>query len=88
MSASPFLTANITYKDGARGKLYYLKPAIFGALRLSVLGFKSAYPDFPDDPTTDQFFSEARFEAYRELGFASTEKMLEDIDIMIHLKNM
>jgi hypothetical protein len=26
-------------------------------------------PAFPHDPTSDQFFDEARFESYRTLGF-------------------
>ncbi|MBI3936879.1 MAG: hypothetical protein HY323_07870, partial [Betaproteobacteria bacterium] len=26
------------------------------------------HPEFPDQPTLDQFFDEAQFEAYRALG--------------------
>ena len=48
------------------------------ALRFSLLGFKGALPKFPDDSTANQFFNEARFEAYRELGFACTNRMLDD----------
>lgn len=77
-ATAPFAIGEIRYKDGSWGKIYYLKPAIFPDLRLHVLGYKGSNPDFPDDSTLNQFFDEARFEAYRELGFACAEKMLED----------
>ena len=68
-ATEPFVVGEIRYDDGCCGELYYIKPAIFAGLRLHVLGFKGAFPAFPDDTTLDQFFDEARFEAYRELGF-------------------
>jgi hypothetical protein len=67
---------------------YYVKPTIFAGLRLHVLGFKGAFHAFPDDSTADQFFDEARFEAYRELGFACADKMLTDKKIMEELASM
>jgi hypothetical protein len=55
-----------------------------------LLGYKGANPDFPDDSTVNQFFDEARFEAYRQLGFACTEQMLKDNrgDVLNELKRM
>ena len=53
-----------------------------------MLGFKGANPWFPDDPTTDQFFSESRFEAYRELGFASVKQMIANTSIVNTLAAM
>ncbi len=97
MSQSPFVVGDIIYAPppgsapGAtvpQGKIYYLKTTIFKSLRLSVLGYKSANPEFPDDPTTDQFFTQAQFEAYRELGFASVEQMLAVPDIAGALSSM
>jgi hypothetical protein len=84
----PFVEADIRYQDGATGKLYYIKPSIFDGLRLHVLGFKGANPAFPDDSTINQFFDEARFEAYRELGFASVDKMLAKDEIRTALTAM
>jgi hypothetical protein len=84
----PFVVGEIGYPDGRKGKLYYIKPAIFAGLRLHVLGFKGAFPDFPDDSTADQFFDEARFEAYRELGFACVDKMMRDDEIKKELIGM
>lgn len=85
----PFVVGSIRYPDGSScGKLYYIKPAIFAGLRLHVLGFKGAFPLFPDDSTLDQFFDEARFEAYRELGFVCVDKMLADPAILDQLTKM
>ena len=81
LSQQPFVKAKITYCTPPAGMAFYLKPAIFSSLRLHILGFKGTFPDFPDDPTADEFFSEARFEAYRELGFISTEQMLADLEM-------
>jgi hypothetical protein len=72
---------DIHYANGVIGKLFYIKPAIFDELQFSLLGFKGASPKFPDDSTVNQFFNEARFEAYRELGLACASRMLADQDI-------
>ncbi len=87
-ATDPFVEADIRYQDGSPGKLFYIKPAIFKGLRLDVLGFKGANPDFSDDSTINQFFDEARFEAYGELGFACVEKMLEKDAIRRALTSM
>jgi hypothetical protein len=87
-STQPFVVGDIGYPDGWKGKIYYIKPAIFAALRLHVLGFKGAFPAFPDDSTVDQFFDEARFEAYRELGFACVDAMLKDPKVLAELQCM
>ncbi len=36
---------------------------------MDVRNFATTHPAFPHDPTSDQFFDEARFESYRTLGF-------------------
>jgi hypothetical protein len=84
----PYVVGEVGYPDGWKGKIYYIKPAIFADLRLHVLGFKGAFPAFPDDSTLDQFFDEARFEAYRELGFACVDAMLADKTIKEALTGM
>ena len=86
----PFVVGSISYlgDKAPSGKIFYVKPTIFEALRLHLLGYKGAYPDFPDDSTVDQFFDEARFEAYRELGFACVEALLQDREIKETLRRM
>jgi Patatin-like phospholipase len=76
----PYIIGQIHYPNGENGRIYLIKPVMFAGLRLHVLGFKAASPDFPNDSTVDQFFDEARFEAYRELGFACANRMLSDPD--------
>jgi hypothetical protein len=87
-ASQPYVAGDIGYPDGRRGKIYYIKPAIFAKLPLHVLGFKGAFPAFPDDSTLDQFFDEARFEAHRELGFAWVDAMLDDKTIKEALTSM
>jgi hypothetical protein len=36
---------------------------------VDVWNFAKSNPAFPHDPTSDQFFDEARFESYRSLGY-------------------
>ena len=48
------------------------------ALTLPKKGYKGANPDFPFEPTADQFFTPERGEAYREVGIAIAEQMLKE----------
>jgi hypothetical protein len=71
-----YARATVTYSDGTTGTLIYLTTTIVDGLRLELLGYLSAHPSFPDETTADQFFSEAQFEAYRELGYVIAGQML------------
>ena len=72
--------AKIIYADGSTGTLIYLTTMIVDKLRLQLLGYLGANPSFPDETTADQFFSEAQFDAYRELGYAVASQMLDGPD--------
>ncbi|MBW6526576.1 patatin-like phospholipase family protein [Sphingomonas sp. RHCKR7] len=48
--------------------LLLVKPRIAGAETPDVLRYKSANIEFPQQPTTDQFFDEAQWESYYRLG--------------------
>jgi hypothetical protein len=37
---------------------------------------RSRYPKFPFDPTMDQIYNAQRFDLYRSLGFASTDRAI------------
>lgn len=52
-------------KDGI---LILIKPNICSGLPVDLINFKGQYPDFPQQPTSDQFFSEAQWESYFLLG--------------------
>lgn len=81
LSTQPFIVGSITYPQaGSRpsfsGVFIYLTTLMTANLRLQLYGFKGANPTFPDETTANQFFSEARFEAYRELGWTAADQML------------
>jgi hypothetical protein len=76
LSESAYAIAQITYSNGRTGHLVYLTTALCKGLRLRLLGYKGAHPDFPDQSTADQFFDEEQFEAYRELGYVIADNFI------------
>ena len=68
-------TATIRYTaiDGPAAKdgtLIYLKPGCYNDdyFPRDVYNYAMESPEFPHEPTSDQFFSESQFESYRALG--------------------
>jgi hypothetical protein len=51
------------------GVLVYLKASLTDNLPADLLHYMEANPAFPHTSTGDQFFDEAQFEGYRELGY-------------------
>jgi hypothetical protein len=51
------------------GKLLYLKSSLTGNENEYIYEYRSRNESFPHESTSDQFFTEPQFEAYRELGF-------------------
>jgi len=72
-----FAIADIFYADGTKGTLVYLKLAMIEDMSTDVFSYKGVNPDFPHQSTSDQFFNEKQFEAYRELGYYITWQMME-----------
>ena len=60
------------------GTLILLKPTMVKELPQDVYSYKMSNPNFPQQPTSDQFFDETQFEAYRELGKHITQQMLDE----------
>jgi hypothetical protein len=50
------------------GVLVYIKPSLTSDESADVLNYKAHHPDFPHQPTADQWFTESQFESYRALG--------------------
>jgi hypothetical protein len=71
------MVATLTYANGEKAKLIYLKTALIDGVSFKVKGYAAQNPDFPDQSTADQFFDEVQFESYRELGFRIAHKMLD-----------
>ena len=64
-----------------RGLIVYLKTTMIPELSMTAKGYKGANLDFPDQSTTDQFFDEEQFEAYRELGYRTACSVVEDLQL-------
>lgn len=69
--------ARVTYSSpAATSRLIYIKPTLTGDEPTDVLEYHRSHPDFPHEPTSDQFFDEAQWESYRRLGDHIAEKLL------------
>lgn len=59
------------------GTLVYLKPCLLGDEPRDILTYHFSHSNFPEEPISDQWFSEAQFESYRALGNHMIEKICE-----------
>ena len=66
------LLATIDYDRGApgpaKGLLVIVKPRCLPGVGMEVSRYAQAHADFPQQTTADQFFDEAQWEAYHQLG--------------------
>ncbi|MEX2417374.1 MAG: patatin-like phospholipase family protein [Actinomycetota bacterium] len=77
IAASDHVAGKISYPDGAGGKLVYARTVMTEGLPVDLQVYSQKNPKFPKDPTYDQLFDEAQFEAYRKLGSMAAERVLE-----------
>ena len=72
-----FGTIRYSAVDGTTsdGSLIYIKPTIFGDEPPDVANYAAAHPEFPHEPTSDQWFSESQLESYRLLGLHAIESI-------------
>lgn len=72
--------ARIRYGDGATpdSLLVYLKPTIRGDEPVDIFNYRVANPDFPQQTTADQFFDDAQWESYRQLGWLAADRVFGD----------
>lgn len=68
---------SITYASGKKALLVYLGTTLVPDLPVDLYGYKLAHNDYPDETTTDQFFDEKQFEAYRVLGNSLCDRMIK-----------
>ncbi|MEO9599307.1 patatin-like phospholipase family protein [Parasphingorhabdus sp.] len=66
-------------KGDDRCFLFYIKTSMIKGLPARLYSYKSENEQFPDEPTSDQFFSEQQFEAYRILGFFLADQMIDEV---------
>ncbi len=67
-------------REASRGILIYLKSSVAAVdgEPESIRQYRKTHPKFPHETTADQFFSEAQFEAYRNLGRALARSMIDE----------
>ena len=58
----------VRYPGGARGVLLVLKPVLTGKEPADVRAYGAQDRSFPNEATTEQWFTEAQFESHRALG--------------------
>jgi len=76
----PYERYSIYYDNELEGQLIRIYPALTDKLSWSSFENRqqrSSDQDFPDDPLTNQFFTETLFESYRKLGFDIMTGVLE-----------
>jgi hypothetical protein len=74
-SRSHYAIGRIDYGNGQEGLLLYIKPSITGDETEYIYDYRAKNMAFPHESTTDQFFTEPQFEAYRSLGEHSLEHL-------------
>jgi hypothetical protein len=65
-----------------QGTLLYIKATLTGDEPADVLHYHKSHPNFPHEPTSDQFFDEAQWESYRRLGEHIGDKLFARKDTM------
>ncbi|WP_286262706.1 patatin-like phospholipase family protein [Thalassotalea atypica] len=80
-SKASWAIGEIKYADENKSSaiFVYVKSSISDSGKLSedINSYKRQHPQFPHQSTANQFFNEAQFEAYRELGFQITHRMIK-----------
>ena len=62
------LIGTVSYADGSHGEILYLKALLRKNLGADIYGYWRTNPEFPNQPTSNQFYGEMQFDSYRELG--------------------
>jgi hypothetical protein len=79
--AEPYCVGTITYADGSTGTLAVIKAGVWAEAPWAIRAFEIANPKFPCDPTSNQLFTAEQFDAYVELGEASTCRALAKLGV-------
>jgi hypothetical protein len=65
--------------EAPNGTLIYIKPVLCGKEPADVAQYAASDSRFPQQPTSDQWFSESQFESYRRLGLHTVEHIVEEL---------
>ncbi len=67
----------ISYPNGQTGRLVYTRSVLTTAAPWDVQAYHEVDPAFPHDSTSDQMYTDQRFEAYRALGYRAGLRALQ-----------
>jgi hypothetical protein len=70
------VAASRRQRGGRELRMVWIKPRRFADMPHDIAGYAAAHPDFPQQPTRDQFFDESQWESYRKLGEIAVERLL------------
>jgi len=59
----------------ADGTILYVKPMLLGSESPDVASYAASHPEFPHEPTADQWFNESQTESYRALGLRTVDDL-------------
>jgi hypothetical protein len=71
LSRVHWITGKVWYPETGTadpGRILYIKSSITGKEAADVYNYRLQHAPFPQDSTTDQWFTESQFESYRRLG--------------------
>ena len=66
--------ARAEYANGVVATIYLSKAAMVAGLPQDIVGWQQEHGTFPNASTTDQFYGDREFEAYRELGWIAGQQ--------------
>jgi len=79
--------ARIYYRKNPEGErdetglLVIVKPTIVAGLPHDIYNYRAGHDTFPGQSTANQFFTERQLEAYRELAYQLTRRMVDDAEV-------
>ncbi len=74
-ASSWLVLGRIQYRDKTEGALLVVKPRRLDKMPFDIVAYADRNPDFPQQSTGDQFFDEAQWEAYHQLGLLLGERL-------------
>ncbi len=88
LSSKHWALGTIRYADGEIGYLLYIKSSLTGDEYEYIRKYRSENPSFPHESTAEQFFTEARFEAYRGLGYYIGDQLFSNNEALGEFKSL
>jgi hypothetical protein len=79
-SSSSHVIGRIRYPDGTDGVLVVAKTVLAESLPHDVISFRGRARRFPSDPTSNLFYTDEKFEAYRVLGQQAAQSAIRALD--------